>query len=79
MGQLSFKIMKHIKCFHCMKSISITDGYFMYPLEIPYCNLFFHRDCFVIANQDNDIIQYLTDKLEAIKKYTRTNFALKID
>ena len=71
MGQYPFKIMRHLKCFYCSKSIVIADNYFMFPLEVPYGNLFFHKECFSIANVNGNIVQYLNQNPQMLYNYLK--------
>lgn len=33
-------------CFKCEKKIKDEDPIFMYAIDIPYVNLWFHKECF---------------------------------
>lgn len=33
-------------CFKCEKNIKEEDPIFMYAIDIPYVNLWFHKECF---------------------------------
>jgi hypothetical protein len=51
-------------CFKCEKPIKEDDPIFMYAIEIPYVNLWFHRDCFEkIENTTEEYLLSNYDKL----------------
>lgn len=63
------------RCFKCIlekKNFEIGDRHTMYPLEKPYVNLFFHKDCYnqikpnieeFVAENMPSIIRYIDGKI----------------
>ncbi len=55
-------------CFHCDKEIPTEDKKTMLALEIPYTNLWFHRDCYnTIKSQE---VIYLTQNSQKCYNYS---------
>ena len=60
------------KCFYCGKDIPRdSTEYQMIPLERPYVNLFFHRECFILAGSYSGIDAFLTERSDKVYNYTR--------
>ena len=54
-------------CFKCNKEIKQEDKKFMYGLDRPYINLFFHEDCW--SKIERDIEVYLTQNVDLVYNY----------
>jgi len=52
-------------CFHCSSYITNLD-YKMYALDIPYVNLFFHKDCFLKLGGYGNIVLYVTENRKKV-------------
>lgn len=52
--------MRNQTCFHCSKLIEDPLDYNMMPVEKPYINLFFHKNCFKIIGGYGKMSVYLT-------------------
>ncbi len=51
-------------CFYCEKIIKEKEPIFMYAIDIPYVNLWFHKECYdIIENTTGDYILSNYDKL----------------
>ena len=59
------------KCFCEGKKKPIGREYFMYPLERPYMNLFFHKDCY--QQIKGEILIYLPQNNDNMVKYYQNN------
>ena len=59
-----------MKCFHCEKDMDEKkDDVFMFPLERPYYNLFFHKkDCY---NRIKNMESYLQENYDKIFEYIK--------
>ena len=55
-------------CFYCDLIISEADNKFMYGLDRPYINLWFHKDCFKILGNCSwdEFISYFISNLDRI-------------
>jgi hypothetical protein len=62
-------------CFHCTKDIVDPLDYNLYPLDIPYINLFFHKSCFRELGGYDKMPVYCTEHIE--KVYNRTITSIK--
>lgn len=58
-----------VKCFKCEKQIEGLKS--ILPLDKPYVNLPFHRDCY---NDLDDELEYVTKNYDRIIDYIYTNF-----
>lgn len=58
-----------VKCFKCEKQIEGLKS--ILPLDKPYVNLPFHRDCY---NDLDDELEYVTKNYDRIIAYIYTNF-----
>lgn len=61
-------------CFHCGTEITDIKDRRMLGLDIPYVNLFFHRECFAlnVAEDSNAYIRKNEEKVyNYLKKYTK--------
>ena len=38
--------MKDLVCVECQKEIDPSGNYMMLAIEVPYYNVFFHKDCY---------------------------------
>ncbi len=54
-------------CFYCSKEIQIEDKKRMVPVEIPYINLWFHKDCYDVIKSTEVI--YLSQNVQMILDY----------
>jgi hypothetical protein len=59
--------MRNQICFHCNKKIEDPLDYNLLPLDIPYINLFFHKNCFKMMGGYDNMRVYCTENL--IKVY----------
>lgn len=62
--------MRKNRCPYCGKPIFLADDYYMYGIDIPYRNIFFHKECFKkIQNKEelHKILQDTTDLWYNIK------------
>ena len=51
-------------CFYCEKSIKEKEPMNMYAIDLPYMNLWFHRECYnLIEDTTGDYILSNYDKL----------------
>lgn len=76
-------------CFHCDKEIieklpenATTEErhaarYQMYPVEIPYINLFFHRYCFPGMDKIDSYLQEQVEKILAAKGISDADISQK--
>lgn len=55
-------------CFHCEKEIELVDKKRMVPIEVPYRNLWFHRDCYNLIKEKEEL--YLTQNAEKCYNYS---------
>ena len=55
-------------CFDCGKPITVQD-YRMVGLDIPYVNLFFHRDCLFRVGGYSGINVYLAENIVLCYNY----------
>lgn len=58
------------KCFRCLcegKDLEVGDEYFMYPLDRPYVNIFFHRACYKEVEQN--IVEFLAQNQKILYTY----------
>lgn len=51
-------------CFDCDEEM--TEGYKMVALDKPYINLFFHKSCLARIESEEELIDYLTKKVDKI-------------
>jgi hypothetical protein len=60
-------------CPVCDKEISSEDSKFMYPLEVPYLNVYLHRRCYLETDMDNysKIRENLNKMLNIYDSYSR--------
>jgi hypothetical protein len=56
-------------CFYCKKEIEEKDLKFMLAIEVPYCNLWFHRECYTVNVKPQEVL-YLAQNSEMIYTYT---------
>ncbi len=56
-------------CFHCNKLIEDPMDYNMIPLEIPYINLFLHKNCFKMMGGYDNMPIFLSQNSEKIYNY----------
>jgi hypothetical protein len=56
-------------CFYCGEIIKKEDKKFMLGIEKPYCNIWFHRACFILVNED--LPKYLQENASKILEYRR--------
>lgn len=49
------------------KEIAVGYEYFMYPLDRPYANLFFHRACYKEVEQN--IVEFLAQNQKILYTY----------
>lgn len=54
-------------CFECEKEINLEDKKMMLAIEVPYRNLWFHKDCYNTI-KEREII-YLTQNAEKCYNY----------
>lgn len=54
-------------CFKCEKNISEGEPIFMYAIDIPYVNLWFHRRCF--KEIENTTEEYLLSNYEKLNTF----------
>jgi len=54
-------------CFHCDKEITSNQKKFMFGLDKPYVNIFFHRECF---DSIKDLTAYFTENAEKVYNYS---------
>jgi len=59
-------------CFHCNKRIEDPLDYNMMPVERPYLNLFFHKNCFKLVGGYNKMPIYLTENALSVVKLVST-------
>jgi hypothetical protein len=55
-------------CFHCNKTIESFQERSMIGLDVPYVNLWFHRDCFDLHVRSN-IDAYLLQNIKLCYTY----------
>lgn len=53
-----------------MKKIEDPLDYNMYPLDIPYINLFFHKNCFRIIGGYEKLPVYCTENLKRVYNWS---------
>jgi hypothetical protein len=58
-------------CFHCSKEITDPLDYNLYPLDIPYINLFFHKSCFRELGGYDKMPEYVTQSVERVLKFKK--------
>lgn len=58
-----------MKCFFCQDEIVKGDKKFWLPLEKPYTNLPFHRECY--NNIEENLLEYLKDNYDRILERSR--------
>jgi len=59
--------MKSQRCFYCDKDIE--GRHFMYPLETPYCNLFFHKSCLGFMGNYEEMGVYIAQNMKKLYNY----------
>lgn len=60
--------MNNLLCIHCGKDITVGD-HFMYGLDRPYINIFFHIDCFKKIGGLDKIDEYLAENEKMLYTY----------
>jgi len=50
------------KCIYCKEDVLITQDKKMVALEIPYLNLYLHKECYLII--ESTLLEYLKENLE---------------
>lgn len=55
------------KCFCEGTQKQVGSNYFMFALDVPYANLFFHRDCF--ENIKHEISLFITQNEKSFYNY----------
>lgn len=53
-------------CYKCDKLIAPREKYFLYPLDRPYVNLFFHRNC---IESIGDVMEFLLLDVKKVFDY----------
>jgi hypothetical protein len=63
-------------CFHCKKKLEEVG--FMYGLDRPYINLFFHLSCIAKIKEDHgSLYDYVVENYEEIKLQSQTGDSKK--
>lgn len=56
-----------MECFYCSKEINSEHRKRLVPLEVPYGNLWFHRECYDIIKPEEEL--YLAQNSERCYTY----------
>lgn len=56
-------------CFKCQKDIKQEDDKFMYGLDRPYINLYFHKNCWNSIKDNLEV--YFTQNEDSVYNYIR--------
>ncbi len=57
------------KCFHCEKELKEDETVFMYAIDRPYVNLWFHPRCF--AKIEDNLLDYFSSNYNKIEAFIR--------